>query len=265
MRPAFEVCEILGMSANVPTDIVFSFTGLIRRGGETGPHRDGWGIAFYEDKGLRLFHDPEESSRSKIAAFLQSYPIRSEIVISHIRKANRGKVALKNTHPFVRELWGRNWVFAHNGQLKGIKKVKFESFEPVGTTDSEAAFCWLLGKLRRKFSTPPAQAALIKEVKKLFADLAERGVANILMSDSNLLFTHCSNRLVHITRRAPFGKAQLLDADVTVDFHKATTEKDVVTILATRPLTGNENWIHCKSGEYRVWRAGETVFTNMKA
>lgn len=259
------MCEILGMSANVPTDIVFSFTGLIRRGGETGPHRDGWGIAFYEDKGLRLFHDPEESSRSKIAAFLQSYPIRSKIVISHIRKANRGKVALKNTHPFVRELWGRNWTFAHNGQLKGIKKEKFDDYHPVGTTDSEAAFCWLMGKLKKKFKAPPGQAMLIREVQKLFADLARRGVANILMSDSNLLFTHCSNRLVHITRRSPFTKARLLDADVTVDFKQATTEKDVVTILATRPLTGNENWISYAPGEYRVWRAGETVFASGQA
>ncbi|HRP69597.1 MAG TPA: class II glutamine amidotransferase [Turneriella sp.] len=259
------MCEILGMSANVPTDIVFSFTGLIRRDGDTGPHKDGWGIAFYEDKGVRLFHDPEESSRSKIAAFLQSYPIRSETVVSHIRKANRGKVALKNTHPFMRELWGRNWVFAHNGQLKGIKKEKMESFQSVGSTDSEAAFCWLLGKLRRKFKNPPDNKTLIHEVERLFAELAERGVANILMSDSSFLFTHCSNRLVYITRRAPFSRAQLLDADVTVDFNEATTPKDVVTILATRPLTGNEDWNNYAPREYRVWRRGETVYQSRNA
>lgn len=51
------MCELLGMSANVPTDIVFSFTGLMQRGGRTGPHRDGWGIGFYEGRGLRLFQD----------------------------------------------------------------------------------------------------------------------------------------------------------------------------------------------------------------
>ena len=38
------MCELLGMSANVPTDICFSFTGLVQRGGGTGPHKDGWGI-----------------------------------------------------------------------------------------------------------------------------------------------------------------------------------------------------------------------------
>jgi len=28
------MCELLGMSANVPTDIVFSFTGLMQRGAD---------------------------------------------------------------------------------------------------------------------------------------------------------------------------------------------------------------------------------------
>ena len=40
---------------------------------------------------------------------VQRYPIKSEVVIGHIRQANVGKVCLSNTHPFVRELWGRNW------------------------------------------------------------------------------------------------------------------------------------------------------------
>ena len=53
------MCELLAMSANTPTDLCFSFTGLTRRGGVTGPHKDGWGVAFYEGKGVRAFHDLE--------------------------------------------------------------------------------------------------------------------------------------------------------------------------------------------------------------
>ena len=33
------MCELLAMSANTPTDLCFSFTGLTRRGGDTGPHK----------------------------------------------------------------------------------------------------------------------------------------------------------------------------------------------------------------------------------
>lgn len=46
------MCELLGMSANVPTDICFSFTGLVQRGGGTGPHKDGWGITFTKVKAV---------------------------------------------------------------------------------------------------------------------------------------------------------------------------------------------------------------------
>jgi hypothetical protein len=71
-------CELLGMSANVPTDIVFSFTGLMQRGGRTGPHRDGWGIAFYEGRGLRLFQDPAASSESEVANWCSAIPSRAK-------------------------------------------------------------------------------------------------------------------------------------------------------------------------------------------
>ena len=114
------MCELLGMSANVPTDIVFSFTGLMQRGGRTGPHRDGWGIGFYEGRGLRLFQDPAASSESEVAQLVQRYPIKSEVVIGHIRQANVGKVCLSNTHPFVRELWGRNWCFRPQRSARGF-------------------------------------------------------------------------------------------------------------------------------------------------
>ena len=33
------MCELMAMSANVPTDICFSFSGLMQRGGNTGPHK----------------------------------------------------------------------------------------------------------------------------------------------------------------------------------------------------------------------------------
>jgi len=44
------MCELLGMECNVPTDIVFSFSGLALRGGARGPHADGWGLALYEGR-----------------------------------------------------------------------------------------------------------------------------------------------------------------------------------------------------------------------
>lgn len=72
------MCELLGMSANVPTDICFSFTGLMQRGGRTGPHRDGWGITFYEGKGFRTFKDPNQAVSPKSLNWCKT--IRSKVV-----------------------------------------------------------------------------------------------------------------------------------------------------------------------------------------
>ncbi|MCP5424196.1 MAG: class II glutamine amidotransferase [Gammaproteobacteria bacterium] len=251
------MCELLGMSANVPTDICFSFTGLMQRGGRTGPHRDGWGIAFYEGRGCRAFHDPLPSSNSEIARLVQSYSIKSRVVISHIRRANRGSVCLENTHPFTRELWGRHWVFAHNGQLKGAKQLPLSFYRPIGTTDSERAFCWLLDRIRERFPQPPRHyPPLWRFLQSQVAQLNEHGIFNFLLSDSQHLYAHCSTQLCWLTRRAPFGKACLMDADVTVDFQQETTPTDVVTIVATRPLTTDEDWTILKPGMLMVFTNG---------
>ena len=109
------MCQLLGMNCNTPTDIVFSFEGFTQRGGLTDHHTDGWGIAFFEGKAARLFIDHQPSIHSPIAELVRTYPIKSLNVIAHIRKATQGEVNLQNCHPFMREMWGQHWVFAHNG------------------------------------------------------------------------------------------------------------------------------------------------------
>ena len=253
------MCELLGMSANVPTDIRFSFAGLARRGGGTGPHRDGWGIAFYEGRAARSFHDPEPSARSEMARFIGAHPIKSCCVIAHIRQANSGGVSLANTHPFSRELWGRVWTYAHNGQLRGVKKLKLGFYKPIGTTDSEHAFCWMLEQLRAKFDRLPAMARLDREVARLSAQLAHLGVFNMLLTDGRSLYAFCGKKLSCLTRRAPFGEATLIDEDRKVNFAEETGPDDCVTVVATGPLTSDEPWLDIKPGTLLALRGGKVA------
>ncbi|MEI6556825.1 MAG: class II glutamine amidotransferase [Rhodospirillaceae bacterium] len=251
------MCELFGMSANVPTDICFSFAGLMRRGGETGPHRDGWGVAFYEDKGCRTFHDPRASADSEIARLVRSHAIQSELVICHIRKATHGRVCLENTHPFTRELWGHQWAFAHNGKLPGVKKRPLSFFRPIGTTDSEHAFCWLLDQVRLAHPGPRfPRTGLEPLIRDLTADLGSLGIFNMLLSDARHLYCRCSTNLAWLTRHAPFGTATLIDEDLTVDFDRRTSPGDVVTVIATKPLTRDEPWITLAPGSFVTFRQG---------
>ncbi len=253
------MCELLGMNCNVPTDIRFSFSGLIERGGRTGVHRDGWGIAFYEGRGCRTFHDPLPSCHSEMAKFLRSQSLKSCNVISHIRKATHGKVCLENTHPFLRELWGRSWSFAHNGKLKGIKKWPLKFYQPVGTTDSEYAFCWIMDQVRKKYPKPPKSTSQLKVfINGLADEVAALGIFNMLLCDSKFLYCYCGTQLSWITRRAPFGKASLIDKDWTIDFREFTSVGDIVSVIATIPLTKDESWTIMEPGNFKCFQNGIT-------
>lgn len=253
------MCELLGMNCNVPTDIQFSLRGFRRRGGETGPHGDGWGIAFYEQRGCRFFHDSSASACSPMAELLQSLPIKSTNVIAHIRKARSGGICIENTHPFHRELWGRTWVFAHNGLLRGIKRRRLTGFRPIGSTDSEHAFCFMLNELQRRFRRLPPLSQLRSALSSLAAELATLGEFNFLLSDSRALFAYCSKKLVYIQRQAPFTRAALADEDFEIDFSSVTTPQDRVVVVATRPLTVNETWTSMAPGTMAVFVDGTAV------
>ena len=255
------MCELLAMSANVPTDICFSFSGLMQRGGNTGPHKDGWGVTFYEGKGCRSFKDPMPSAHSPIARLVTEYPIKSKTVIGHIRQANSGAICLQNTHPFIRQMWGKNWTFAHNGQLKDFSNaLPVKLHLPVGSTDSEHAFCWLLDQLHYKFAEKePEKKILFAYVAQLSEKINALGVFNLTLTDGESLFVFCSTHLQWITRKAPFGHANLIDAVMQVNFKEETTPNDVVTIIATRPLTDNESWHKMDAGQWHLFCLGESV------
>jgi predicted glutamine amidotransferase len=245
------------MNCNVPTDIVFSFTGFAMRGGHTDTHHDGWGIAFFEGAGVRHFVDHQAAIASPVAELIKRYPIKSKNVIAHIRKATQGHVALENCHPFVRELWGRYWVFAHNGDLREFHPALNGAFRPVGNTDSELAFCFILQELRARFGdVAPALPQLREALGELVHGIAAHGAFNLMLSDGSALFAHCSTRLCYVVRQYPFVTAQLSDEDVSVDFSQVTTLEDQVAIIVTEPLTKNETWTEFKPGELKVFVDG---------
>ena len=246
------------MNCNVPTDICFSFTGFRARGGLTDHHTDGWGISFFEGKGVRQFLDPNASAHSPVADFVRTYPIKSRNVIAHIRKATQGETKLENTHPFVRELWGKYWSFAHNGDLKNFSPELTGRFLPVGNTDSESAFCYILQELVAAFGEKcPGTTELGNKLHALTLELARFGVFNFLLSNGEFMLAHCSTKLAHIVRQAPFSVAQLKDEDVNVDFSSVTTENDRVAVIATVPLTENETWTVHRPGTLHLFSDGE--------
>ncbi len=134
------MCELLGMSAHHPASITLSLNEFARHGGETGPHADGWGVAYYEGPDANLIRESTPAADSVLMSTLRQYKVASEIVIAHIRRASFGPVELKNTHPFRRELGGRIHTFAHNGDLPGIED-RFGSGRRRGPDPARSSLC----------------------------------------------------------------------------------------------------------------------------
>ncbi|MCO8062570.1 class II glutamine amidotransferase [Acinetobacter lwoffii] len=254
------MCQLLGMNCATPTDITFSFRGFSQRAGITSDHADGFGIAFFEDKACRLFVDNQSAVESPIAELVRNYPIKSRNVIAHIRKATQGKINLENSHPFSRELWGRQWIFAHNGDLHDYFPELSGRFTPVGNTDSERAFCYLLDQLVKRFGYhEPKLDQVFDLLAEISPEIAEHGTFNFCLSNGQALFSYAITKLHWLVREYPFRPAQLIDIDVEVDFSQVTTPEDRVAVITTEPLTQNEEWTAFQPGEMILFQHGAKV------
>ena len=116
-----------------------------------------------------------------------------------------------------------------------------------------------MSELRKSFPSRPNDQDLASFLRTHFESFSALGVCNVLLSDGDTMFAYCSTKLHWITRRAPFGKASLQDQDLTVDFGIETTPKDIVTVIATQPLTNNEVWQKMTPGQLQLFYLGEAI------
>jgi predicted glutamine amidotransferase len=261
------MCQLLGMSCKEPATINFSFEGFKARGGLTDEHKDGWGIAFYENQGCRIFLDHQPAHSSPLAQTIKAQHIKSRTVIAHIRKATVGEVSLRNCHPFKRELWGKVWVFSHNGTLVNFEVLLADTFVPEGETDSERAFCYIMSQLVKRFpdateTEPPTIPEIYSVLRQLVLEIAACGVFNVMVSNGDILFAHCSTHLSYVSRCYPFTQATLVDCDMSIDLSAHNSPADRIVVIATKPLTCNETWIICQPGETLLFQDGSILLQN---
>lgn len=261
------MCELFAMSAKYPSKVTLSLEEFSRHGGLSGPHKDGWGIAWYDEGDVRLVKEVLPAATSPCVRFIQRNPFVTPLVLSHVRKATRGDVALRNCQPFMREMGGAWHCFAHNGDLPDITGVAAPPpgvYRPVGETDSELAFCALLERLRPLWlaTEVPTVTARLRLIESFAAELRHLGPANFIYCDGDALFAHADRRhqrdgsiqppgLWRLSRHCAAG-GELSAAGLHIEGHDA--EQDVV-LVASVALTG-ESWEPLERGEIVVAQGG---------
>ena len=240
------MCELFGLSASGATRAEGPLRNFRLRGGSAADNPDGWGLAYRDNGVFHVFKEPLPAAQSVLFAELCD-TARSDLIVAHVRKARHPPVnTMTNTHPFKHACCGKEWVFAHNGLVPDIVDLELGSENPVcrptGQTDSEYAFCHLLGyiaqQLRDVQLTDTAWFQTLATVSEL---VASYGKFNFLISDGEYLVAYGHDRLHH-------SEQHNSDSPNNKPLH--------CVLVATEPLGGNEEWIAFEPGELRVYRLG---------
>jgi predicted glutamine amidotransferase len=258
------MCELMAIGFERPVYADFSIRAFALRDVENA---DGWGLAWYPDNSLAVAKEPVTWTGSKLAEFLQSYPhLRSNLYIGHVRRKTVGGAPTRaDTHPFAREMGGREYCFAHNGTIiTAREQLPSSRFQPIGATDSEQVFCHVLDQLARR-------GRLLEEERdwrwlhRTFASINELGKFNCLLSDGERLFCHHDADgfkglwLLEVPANGRRERQHLDDADLHVDIDADAANPGVV--VATVPLSDAPGWRRLIPGEMVVIEGGRLAYS----
>ncbi len=271
------MCELFAISSSKETEISFSLDEFSKHGGLTDHHKHGWGVAYYQENAVKIIKEAHQASNSLCLDFIKNYRLKSQIIMSHIRYATQGQVSYRNTQPFTRELAGREHVFIHNGDLGGIvanPKYQSHRFLPLGETDSEAAFCYLMTQMAAIWDAPqvPTFEQRFQVFNYFAVEMQSLGLANFIYSDSEYVYVFSdkrevkdknnSNKLVtlpglHVLKRSCQNKSTQEKIQGLNLTHEASKK---VVLISSVPLN-DEDWVPLTTGQSLVFKAGEVVFS----
>lgn len=255
------MCELMGMSFAKPIAADFSIRRFSLRAAENA---DGWGLAWYPDRSAALVKEPLDWRSSDFSRFLESYArLQSAIYLAHVRhRSTGGPPTYADTHPFERELNGRQFCFAHNGTIRDHGELPLGRYHPLGTTDSERLFCHLLALIAARdtqLDTPEEWAWLHDNLQQINA----RGTMNCLISDGRRLFCyHDATAWKGLAyRQLRFHDPEnrhLEDSSVRLQFDGDPYNSGYV--IATSPLSAS-GWTTFVPGQLLVLEGGSVLLS----
>lgn len=260
------MCELMALSFERPISADFSIREFALRGQENA---DGWGLAWYPDASAAVVKEPLQWRASGHSGFLENYThLQSRVYLAHVRhKTTGGPPTHADTHPFVRELGGRDLCFAHNGTILGHQELPLGRFRPIGHTDSEHLFCHLLGEIDkqgRRLDCPDDWAWL----HETLLDLNRRGKLNCLLTDGRFLCCyHDVNGWKGLHQRKVVihkaGQRHFEDAAVSVAIDGNGKPHNHGHVVATQPLS-KQGWHAFEPGQLLVIEDGHTRYAHQQ-
>jgi glutamine amidotransferase len=256
----------MGLCFTNPVAADFSISAFSLRDEENA---DGWGLGWYIEHSVSVVKEPLSWRKSRYASFLETYTgLVSHIYVGHVRHATVGGAPKHaDTHPFVRELAGRKYCFAHNGTVRGaLESLNLHHYHPVGQTDSEHVFCHLLDEMASDARLLSCENQW-RWLAAKFAAINAMGKFNCLISDGDRLFAwHDVNGFkgLHFHGVRMRGKKIEHLEDPNMEMVIESEEQNRGVIIATRPLS-DSGWHAFHPGELLVLEYGRIVYSNLRS
>jgi len=231
----------------------------------------GWGVGWYpsSERGASVVKDPTSSGESLVGNALGDWNrFRSTIFLCHLRGHSRPRNQ-EDAQPFVRSYGGRQWIFAHDGDLASDWAQRTPipddpSFEPLGRTDSEHAFCWLLSKLHERRARSLDDVSP-EELRSWMVELDAIGQLNVLLTDGERVAAYRDGEgkgELYWTRRIPphFTSA-LSSGAVQIRLDSPSDPNRSAVVFSSVPLSADP-WRPVAPGELIIARRGAILWTS---
>ncbi|HEX9290680.1 MAG TPA: class II glutamine amidotransferase [Anaeromyxobacteraceae bacterium] len=210
--------------------------------GRTPP--DGWGIGYYPggEPSATVLKEPAPPNGSIRSELVKAWEhLESSLFVVHIRTAMWGAPTDANTQPFSRAWGRRDWLFAHSGSVVDRPALRSRPpFEPVGSTDTEAILCDLLGRIAERGWSSIGEADP-QVLLGWYASLNALGTLTSVLTDGHDLLVYAdrdaSSKGVHVWEAMPpYGSLRLSDGDLVVDLTARGVKSRRGIIVSSEPL-----------------------------
>jgi glutamine amidotransferase len=249
------MCRLFGFRSSLPAavhpSLVTEKNSLLQQSRE---HKDGWGIAAYEEEARPLVAHGLGPAHADPDFERVSSRVSSRTVLAHVRLASVGAVERSNTHPFTH---GR-WSFVHNGTVRNFARHQLEVEALIrsdlhaclkGTTDSERCFYLFLTRLaaRQPLEGPSRVenvAWALAETMGLVSALTDepggqRSSMNFLVTDGDVMVATRRHRTLFLSDTAPETRRRPRHSHKGPPPPGTQLEQFVV---ASEQLSGEDHW-----------------------
>lgn len=235
------MCELFGISSMKKVKCNEMLQEFFSHGNE---HPHGWGIASFYDNAVSMEKEPVSSVKSVYLKHRLTEDIEQDTLIAHIRKASKGGIEYRNSHPFIlRDDTDRAWTLAHNGTIFESCELEPYAYQQKGQTDSERILYYLVDQVniaQKEAGRELTEKERFSVADKVVHTVAPKNKVNLLIYDGDLFYIHTNH------------KNSLYSC-----------QKGKSLFISTKPLKKN-HWESVPMNTLFAYRKGELVYTGEK-